>query len=35
VRRGCKEELEKLKSGKTTIKSIFTSGNKEVQIKEL
>jgi len=34
-RRSRKEELEKLKSGRTTIKSLFTSGNKEAQIKEL
>jgi hypothetical protein len=35
VRRQSKEELERLKGGKLTIKSLFTSGNKEVQIKEL
>jgi hypothetical protein len=35
VRRQSKEELEKLKSGRTTLKSIFTSGNKETQAKEL
>lgn len=35
VRRQSKEELEKLKSGRTTLKSIFTSGNKESQAKEL
>jgi hypothetical protein len=35
VRRDSKEELEKLKAGKTTIKSIFTSGSKENQLKDL
>lgn len=34
VRRQSKEELEKLKGGKTTLKSIFSMGNKDKQIKE-
>ncbi|XP_031472872.1 uncharacterized protein LOC116245505 [Nymphaea colorata] len=35
VRRESKEELERLKSGRLSIKSFFTSGTKELQIKEL
>jgi hypothetical protein len=35
VRRSSKEELERLKSGRLSIKSFFTSGTKDVQIKEL
>ncbi|CAM6005551.1 unnamed protein product [Sphagnum balticum] len=35
VRREAKAELEKIRSGKTTLKSLFSSGNKEQQAKDL
>lgn len=34
-RRNAKEEVEKLKSGKTTLKSVFTVGSKEEQASEI